>query len=113
MQDGSEYYGPFTNGKTVRVLLGLINELYPLRTCQYDLSQENIASEKYKVCLEYHIGNCLGACVGEQTTTHYNESIENIRAILKGKFKQVNNAFKKKCLPPQRRCNLSMPKKLS
>ena len=98
MQDGSEYYGPFTNGKTVRVLLGLINELYPLRTCHYDLSQENIASEKYKVCLEYHIGNCLGACVGEQTTTHYNESIENIRAILKGKFKQVNNAFKKEML---------------
>ena len=55
IQDGSEYFGPFTNGKTVRVLLELINELYPLRTCHYDLSQENIASEKYKVCLEYHI----------------------------------------------------------
>ena len=98
IQDGSEYFGPFTNGKTVRVLLELINELYPLRTCHYDLSQENIASEKYKVCLEYHIGNCLGACVGGQTTTNYNESIENIRAILQGKFKQVNNAFKKEMI---------------
>ena len=98
IQDGSEYFGPFTNGKTVRVLLELINELYPLRTCHYDLSQENIASEKYNVCLEYHIGNCLGACVGEQTPTHYNESIENISDILQGKFKQVNNAFKKEMI---------------
>ena len=98
IHDGSEYYGPFTNGKTVRVLLELINELYPLRTCHYDLSQKNIASEKYKVCLEYHIGNCLGACVGEQTTTDYNDSIVNIRAILQGKFKPAINAFKNEML---------------
>lgn len=98
VQDGSEYYGPFTNGKTVRVLLELINELYPLRTCHYDLSQENIASEKFKVCLEYHIGNCLGACVGQQTTTHYDEAVAHIRNILQGKFKEVNHAFKKEML---------------
>lgn len=93
ISDGSEYFGPFTNVKTVRVLLDLINELYPLRTCAYDLSQEHIAAEKYKVCLEYHIGNCLAPCVGKQTTTHYDETIGHIRAILRGKFKQVNDAF--------------------
>jgi excinuclease ABC subunit C len=95
VQDGSAYFGPFTNAKTVRVLLELINELYPLRTCHYDLSVANVASEKYKVCLEYHIGNCLAPCVGKQTTTHYEEAITHIRAILQGKFKQVNEAFKK------------------
>ncbi len=93
VHDGSEYFGPFTNAKTVRVLLDLINELYPLRTCHYDLTPENIASEKYKACLEYHIGNCLAPCVGKQTTTHYNESIGHIQNILQGKFKKVNEAF--------------------
>ncbi len=93
IQDGSEYFGPFTNAKTVRVLLNLINELYPLRTCHYDLSETHIASEKYKVCLEFHIGNCLAPCVGKQTTSHYDEAIAHIRNILQGKFKQVNNAF--------------------
>lgn len=95
IQDGSEYFGPFTNSKTIRVILDLINELYPLRTCHYDLTQENIASEKYKVCLEYHIGNCLAPCAGKQTTTHYEEAIGHIRAILQGKFNQVKDAFKK------------------
>ena len=93
IQDGSEYFGPFTNAKTVRVLLGLINELYPLRTCHYDLSPENVANEKYKVCLEYHIGNCLAPCVGKQTTTHYDEAVGYIRNILQGKFGQVKEAF--------------------
>ena len=95
IQDGSEYFGPFTNSKTIRVILDLINELYPLRTCHYDLTQENIASEKYKVCLEYHIENCLAPCAGKQTTTHYEEAIGHIRAILQGKFNQVKDAFKK------------------
>lgn len=95
IQDGSEYFGPYTNAKIVRVLLDLINELYPLRTCHYDLSAENVSSEKYKVCLEYHIGNCLAPCVGKQTTTHYNEAIGHIRNILQGKFKQVKEAFTK------------------
>ena len=95
IQDGSEYFGPFTNSKTIRVILDLINELYPLRTCHYDLTQENIASAKYKVCLEYHIGNCLAPCAGKQTTTHYEEAIGHIRAILQGKFNQVKDAFKK------------------
>ena len=94
-QDGSEYFGPFTNSKTIRVILDLINELYPLRTCHYDLTQENIASEKYKVCLEHHIGNCLAPCAGNQTTTHYEEAIGHIRALLLGKFNQVKDAFKK------------------
>jgi hypothetical protein len=64
IKDGSEYFGPYTSFKTVNTLLDLIKELYPLRTCHYDLSEANIKSNKYKVCLEYHIGNCKGPCEG-------------------------------------------------
>jgi len=59
IKDGSEYFGPFTNSKTVRLLMTLIRELYPLRNCSYDLRAESIETKNYKVCLEYHIGNCL------------------------------------------------------
>ena len=64
VQDGSEYFGPYTNFKTVGVVLDLIKELYPLRTCNYDLSLANVENHKFKVCLEYHIGNCKGPCEG-------------------------------------------------
>ncbi|MFT4800990.1 MAG: excinuclease ABC subunit C, partial [Flavobacteriaceae bacterium] len=94
IKDGSEYFGPYTSMKTVHTLLGLINGLYPLRNCNYDLSDKNIKSDKYKVCLEYHLGNCLGACEGKQTEESYNESIVAIRNILKGNFKESLSAFK-------------------
>ncbi len=94
IKDGSEYYGPYTNKKTVHTLLELINGLYPLRNCNYDLSDKNIKSGKYKVCLEYHLGNCLGACEGKQTEESYNESVVAIRNILKGNFKESLSAFK-------------------
>jgi excinuclease ABC subunit C len=94
IKDGSEYYGPYTNKKTVYTLLELINGLYPLRNCNYDLSDKNIKSGKYKVCLEYHLGNCLGACEGKQTEESYNESVVAIRNILKGNFKESLSAFK-------------------
>ena len=94
IKDGSEYYGPYTNFKTVNTLLELIKELYPLRTCNFDLSLTNIRAEKYKVCLEYHIGNCKGGCEGFETQEHYQTQITAIREILKGNFKESLKDFK-------------------
>ena len=88
IKDGSEYFGPYTNTKTVYALLDLIKGLYPLRTCKYDLSQQKIDSGKYKLCLEYHLGNCKGPCENHQTETNYMESIKAVRSILKGNFKE-------------------------
>jgi excinuclease ABC subunit C len=86
IKDGSEYYGPYTSMKTVRTLLDLIKSVYPLRTCNYDLSEEKIARGKYKRCLEYHLGNCLGPCEGLQSEEEYDRQIEDIRQIIKGNF---------------------------
>lgn len=95
IKDGSEYYGPYTSMKTVRTLLDLIRSVYPLRTCNYDLSQEKIDSGKYKVCLEYHLGNCKGPCVGLQGAEEYHQQIADIREIIKGNFKSSIQYFKK------------------
>ncbi|MCZ4317664.1 excinuclease ABC subunit UvrC [Aequorivita viscosa] len=95
IKDGSEYFGPYTSMKTVHTLLDLIKGLYPLRTCNYDLSEEKIRAGKYKVCLEYHLGNCLGPCEGLQSEADYNENIEAIRNIVKGNFKDSLHRFKK------------------
>jgi len=94
IKDGSEYFGPYTNVKTVHILLDLIRGLYALRTCRHDLSSEKIASKKYKVCLEYHLGNCKGGCEGLETEQSYEENIKAIRAILKGNFKDSLLQFK-------------------
>ncbi len=98
IKDGSEYYGPYTSVRTVKVLLDLIKELYPLRNCNYDLSQKNINEGKYKVCLEYHLKNCKGACEALQTETSYNNSIKEIRNIIKGNFKESLERFNIKML---------------
>lgn len=95
VKDGSEYYGPYTSMKTVRVLMELIRGLYPLRTCNYHLSQKNIKAGKFKVCLEYHLGNCLGPCEGLQTEADYLDNIDAIRNILKGNFKDSLHKFRK------------------
>ncbi|MQP23867.1 excinuclease ABC subunit UvrC [Flavobacterium sp. LMO8] len=95
IKDGSEYFGPYTSFKTVHTILDLIKELYPLRTCTYDLSKANIDSGKFKVCLEYHIGNCKGPCEGYESLEHYQSQIEKIRQILKGNFKESLKDFKK------------------
>ena len=95
-KDGSEYFGPFTNFKTVRLLMGLIQELYPLRNCSYDLWPKSIETKNYKVCLEYHIGNCLGACVGEQRESDYDHQIREIRALLRGNFSEAIRGFQQK-----------------
>jgi excinuclease ABC subunit C len=99
VKDGSEYFGPYTNFKTVNTILELIKELYPLRTCNFDLSPPNLpkgeASGKFKVCLEYHIGNCKGACEGFQTSENYQKQVIAIREILKGNFKESIKEFKR------------------
>ena len=93
IKDGSEYFGPYTSIRTVRVLLDLIKELYPLRTCTYDLSHQNINEGKYKVCLEYHLKNCKGPCEGLETEQNYNNAIVEIRNIIKGNFKDSLEKF--------------------
>jgi len=95
IKDGSEYFGPYTSFKTVHTILDLIKELYPLRTCNFDLSRNNIVTGKYKVCLEYHIGNCKGPCEGYETQEHYQTQVNAIREILKGNFKESLKDFKK------------------
>ena len=94
IKDGSEYFGPYTSIKTVYTLLGLIKGLFPLRTCKYDLSQKKISSHKYKVCLEYHLGNCKGACEAKEHEASYQENIITIREILKGNLKNSIAVFK-------------------
>jgi excinuclease ABC subunit C len=94
IKDGSEYFGPYTNFKIVNTLLELIKTLYPLRTCAYDLSENNIQNYKYKVCLEYHIGNCKGPCEGLESLENYQIQVEAIRQILKGNFKDSLRDFK-------------------
>ena len=88
-KDGSKYYGPYTSIYTVRTLLELFKSEYKLRTCNYNLSEENIKNGKYKVCLEYHIGNCLGPCEGLISEQKYNEGIHDINNILKGNVSGV------------------------
>ena len=94
VKDGSEYYGPFTSFKTIHTLMDLIKGLYPLRTCNYDLSEDKIQNGKYKVCLEYHLGNCLGPCEAYESEANYLKKIEAIRQIVKGNFKESLQQFR-------------------
>jgi len=94
IKDGSEYFGPYTSLKTVYTLLDLIKGLYQLRTCKHDLAPEKVNTGKYKVCLEYHLGNCKGACEGLESEQSYQENINAIREILKGNFKDSLGNFK-------------------
>jgi excinuclease ABC subunit C len=94
VKDGSEYFGPYTSFKTVNTILELIKELYPLRTCNYDLTENNIRNHKYKVCLEFHIGNCKGGCEGYELLENYQKQVDAIREILKGNFKESLKEFK-------------------
>jgi len=96
IKDGSEYFGPYTSFKTVSTILDLIKELYPLRNCNYDLSATNIKNGKFKVCLEYHIGNCKGPCEGYESFENYQKQVNAIREILKGNFKESMRDFKTK-----------------
>lgn len=89
INDGSSYYGPYTSIHMLKILLDLVRQLYPLRNCNLNLSILNIEKQKYKPCLEYHMGNCLAPCIGLQSEVNYNESIDHIKKILKGNIQEV------------------------
>lgn len=88
-KDGSQYYGPYASISTVKLLLDIIQRTYPIRTCRLSLSSKTIARKKYSVCLEYHIGNCKGPCIGMQSEREYMESIIQATSIIKGDTSKV------------------------
>ena len=92
--DGSEYYGPYTSVRAMHIVLDLIKSIYPLRNCNYNLSEANIKAGKFKPCLEYQLGNCKAPCVGYESEEEYMDSIANIRRILKGNIAEVKNHLK-------------------
>lgn len=94
IRDGSEYLGPYTSPRRVQYLLEFLQQLYPLRTCALNLTEENIEAGKFKACLEFHIGNCKAPCVANQTEEDYMQSIRQIRRILKGNFGPVRRRLK-------------------
>jgi len=94
IRDGSQYFGPYTSLKTMYTILDLIKKLYPLRNCTLNLSRENIEKKKFRVCLEYHLKNCNGPCEAFQTEESYNESISQIKQILKGNISAVIKQLK-------------------
>ena len=89
IRDGSEYFGPYPSGRTMHTVLDLIKKLYPMRTCNLALTDKNIQAGKFKVCLEYHLGNCKGPCDGKQTAEEYNKGVEAARTILKGNYSEL------------------------
>ncbi|MFM6934948.1 MAG: excinuclease ABC subunit UvrC [Flavobacteriales bacterium] len=95
IKDGSRYFGPYPNGRVMHTLLQLIRELFTLRTCQLDLSPSKINQNKYKVCLEYHIGKCKAPCVGNQSMEAYDQMIESIALLLHGKTYALSLSLKK------------------
>lgn len=93
-KDGSTYFGPYTSKYRTKVIVDIIKKLFPLRTCTLNLSEENIMASKHKVCLEYHIKNCMGPCEGLESEETYNRKIEQVKNVLKGNFKQVKDYIK-------------------
>ena len=94
INDGSEYLGPFTSVGRVRELLGFIKEFIPLRTCKLNLTEQNILKDKFKVCLEYHLGNCKGPCEGFQSKEDYTEGLQQIKQMIKGNLAPVIQRYK-------------------
>lgn len=94
VKDGSEYYGPYASVSMMNTILDLIRKNYKLRTCSYHLSRENIEKGKFRICLEYHIGNCKGPCEGLQTEANYEENLDEIRNIIKGNVSVVKRELK-------------------
>ena len=94
IKDGSLYFGPYTSGLMVKTLIALIRQLYKLRTCTLVLTESNISSKKFKVCLEYHLGNCKAPCIGNQSEKDYNENLLQIKDILKGNISTVIDHLK-------------------
>jgi excinuclease ABC subunit C len=96
IHDGSQYFGPYASVKMMNTLLELIRQIYPLRTCGLKLTEKNIADKKFSVCLEYHLGNCLGPCVGLQAADNYGVNLAGIREMIKGNFSGVMKELKEK-----------------
>ncbi len=94
IRDGSTYFGPYTSKAKVKEILDIVKKLFPLRTCSLPLNPQPIAAGKYKVCLEFHIKNCLGPCEGLESEETYNARIDQVRNILKGNFRGVINHLK-------------------
>ncbi len=94
IKDGSRYYGPYASVGMMHIVLDTIRELFPLRTCNLNLSKENVEKGKFKVCLEYQIGNCKGPCEDYQSEESYNQNLANIKDILNGKIGIVNSRLK-------------------
>lgn len=88
-RDGSEYFGPYTSKYKAEIVLDFVKSLFPLRNCTLNLTEENIKKHKFKVCLEYHVKNCLGPCEGYETKADYDDRIRQIRNILNGNFTDV------------------------
>ncbi|NOU47378.1 MAG: excinuclease ABC subunit C, partial [Bacteroidales bacterium] len=97
IEDGSEYFGPYANVRIMSTLLTLIRQLFPIRSCSLKLTGANIKRKQFKICLEYHLGNCKGPCEGLQTEAEYEQVIKNVREIIKGNLQMV-----------QKQLNLSM-----
>lgn len=98
VRDGSEYFGPYASGRTKNTLLELIRQLFPIRSCSLNLSEKAIARGQYRVCLEYHIGNCLGPCEGRQAEADYNAMIREVRQIIKGNLSPIVRNMKSRMM---------------
>lgn len=94
IKDGSEYFGPYSSPRVMHIVLDLVKQLYPIRNCNYALTEKNIEAHKFKVCLEYQIGNCKGPCEGLESEADYMDSIKSIRNILRGNLSEVKNHLK-------------------
>ena len=90
IHNGSTYFGPYSHAPSMNALYELVKQLYPIRTCQLALTPENIRAGKFKICLEYHIKNCLGPCIGMQSHDEYMENIAGIKEILKGNTQDIS-----------------------
>ena len=98
IKDGSLYFGPYASGKMMHTMLDLIRQLFTIRTCKHNLSPSNIKANKFKVCLEYHIGKCKAACIGRETEEEYQEYIEEIKQLLRGNIHTVKQNLKKQMM---------------
>ena len=94
IRDGSQYFGPYANVRLMNTLLDIVQQLYPLRNCALNLIEKNISSGKFRVCLEFHIGNCKGPCEGLQNKEDYDQSITSIKEIIKGNISSVIKQLK-------------------
>ncbi len=94
IKDGSQYFGPYASVRTMRTVLDLIKQLYKLRTCSFNLTKENVKNKKFKLCLEYHLGNCKAPCEGLQDEDDYNAQIAHLKEILKGNINSITQLLK-------------------